>query len=200
MSLAPDDRKLTSRGQERRSELLRFAVAKFAEQGYHPTSVAEIVDGVGVGKGVFYWYFSSKEDLLREILADALLQIRRHQQAAIRDEDNPLGRIEKGVRASLEWLMDNTEVMRLVDFAWTEQTFAADLQRALEISIEDTVRHLEEAMHAGLIPAGDAITMAIAIRGTTEEVARVSAAGFDEVNVDAVVDMVMGGVLGPRTS
>lgn len=198
VSVAPDDRKLTSRGQERRDELIQFAVTRFAEQGYHPTSVAEIVDGVGVGKGVFYWYFSSKEDLLREILSDGLLQIRRHQQAAIRDEPNPLNRIEKGVRASLEWLSDHTEVMRLFDFAWTEQTFAADLHKGLEISLEDTARHLREAMRAGLIPSGDAKTIAIAIRGTTEEVARVSAAGFGEVNVDAVVDMVMGGVLGPE--
>lgn len=196
MTVAPDDRKLTSRGQERRDELIQFAVARFAERGYHPTSVAEIVDGVGVGKGVFYWYFSSKEDLLREILSDALLQIRRHQQAAIRDEQNPLKRIEKGVRASLQWLSDHAEVMRLVDFAWTEGTFAADLHKGLEISLEDTARHLREAMQAGLIPAGDAITMAIAIRGITEEVTRVSAAGLGEVDVDAVVDMVMGGVLG----
>ncbi|MBW3557793.1 MAG: TetR/AcrR family transcriptional regulator, partial [Actinobacteria bacterium] len=36
-----------------------FAAHRFADHGYHPTSVAEIVQGMGVGKGVFYWYFSS---------------------------------------------------------------------------------------------------------------------------------------------
>jgi AcrR family transcriptional regulator len=49
-------RRLTPRGEQRRSELLAFATKRFAANGYHPTSVAELVDGLGVGKGVFYWY------------------------------------------------------------------------------------------------------------------------------------------------
>ncbi len=50
---------------------MAFAASRFAEQGYHPTSVSEIVSGLGVGKGVFYWYFDSKEQLFLEILRDA---------------------------------------------------------------------------------------------------------------------------------
>ncbi|NNF53882.1 MAG: TetR/AcrR family transcriptional regulator [Acidimicrobiales bacterium] len=188
---------LTSRGQERRDELVRFATAKFAQQGYHPTSVAELVDGIGVGKGVFYWYFASKEDLLREILNDALLDVRRHQQAAIRSESNPIRRIELGVRASLEWLQQHAEVMRLVDFAWTEDTFAADLRKGRAISIEDTARHLREAMDMGMIEPADPVTLAIAVRGITEEVARVNAdAANPTVPVEDVVRMVISGITG----
>ncbi len=196
MSLAPDERKLTSRGQERRDELVRVATEKFAEQGYHPTSVAEIVDGVGVGKGVFYWYFASKEDMLREILSDALLEVRRHQHAAIRDEPNPLTRIELGVRASLDWLAQNTAVMRLVDFAWTEETFATVLRKGREVSIEDTTRHLNEAMSEGLIAPGDARAMSIAIRGITEEMCRMAADTGEGIPADAIVRMTLNGVIG----
>jgi AcrR family transcriptional regulator len=196
MSLAPDERKLTSRGQERRDELVRAAIEKFSEQGYHPTSVAEIVDQVGVGKGVFYWYFASKEDLLQEILKDILLEIRRHQQAVIRDEPNPLHRIELGIRASLNWLADNPEVIRLVDFARTEDTFAGELRRGREISTGDTQRHLQEAMDQGLIETGDTRAMAIAIRGITDEVSRVSADTGEPVPADSVVNMVVHGVIG----
>ena len=64
-------RRLTQRGKERRQQLMEYAAARFAENGYHPTSVAEIVQGLGVGKGVFYWYFDSKEQLFVEILRDA---------------------------------------------------------------------------------------------------------------------------------
>jgi len=199
MCLAPDERKLTSRGQERRDELVRVAIEKFSEQGYHPTSVAEIVDQLGVGKGVFYWYFASKEDLLQEILKDTLLEIRRHQQAVIRDEPNPLHRIELGIRASLEWLADHPDVMRLVDFARTEDTFAGELRRGREISAADTQRHLQEAMDEGLIEHGDVRAMAIAIRGITDEVSRVSADTGEPVPADSVVKMVVHGVIGPPT-
>ena len=45
--------KLTPRGQERRGQLIACAARLFAERGYHPTSVADIVAALGVGKGVF---------------------------------------------------------------------------------------------------------------------------------------------------
>ena len=70
-------RRLTQRGEDRRLQLTEFATRRFAENGYHPTSVAEIVEGLGVGKGVFYWYFPSKEQLFREILHDAQQDLRR---------------------------------------------------------------------------------------------------------------------------
>ncbi len=65
---------------------MAFAAKRFAEQGYHPTSVSEIVTGLGVGKGVFYWYFDSKEQLFLEILREAQTDLRRRQQQAITDE------------------------------------------------------------------------------------------------------------------
>ena len=64
-------RKLTTRGRARRQQILDEAARLFAERGYHPTSVAEIVDSLGVGKGVFYWYFESKEQLFLELMARA---------------------------------------------------------------------------------------------------------------------------------
>lgn len=53
-------RTLTPRGQDRRRQLMAYAADRFAANGYHPTSVAEIVQGIGVGKGVFYWHFRSR--------------------------------------------------------------------------------------------------------------------------------------------
>src|SRR5579872_1843343 len=79
-------RRLTPRGQERRRQLMDEATRRFAASGYDPTSVAEICDGLGVGKGVFYWYFASKEELLGEILREAQHDLRRRQHAAIRGE------------------------------------------------------------------------------------------------------------------
>ena len=73
-----------------------YATVRFAENGFHPTSVAEITEGLGVGKGVFYWYFESKDDLLRAILSDAQRDLRRRQRAAIANATTPSERIERG--------------------------------------------------------------------------------------------------------
>jgi len=69
------------RKAETRQRLLDAAAALFAERGYHPTSVADIVGSLGVGKGVFYWYFTSKDELLAEILRASHHDLRRRQQA-----------------------------------------------------------------------------------------------------------------------
>src|SRR5438477_10502210 len=110
------NRRLTSRGRERRRQLMEFAAARFAEKGYHPTSVAEIVQGMGVGKGVFYWYFSSKEELLTEILRDAQYSLRRRQQQAIADDRDPVTRSVLGIRAPMQRLHDNRHLPNLPPF------------------------------------------------------------------------------------
>src|SRR5213078_5074892 len=98
--------KLTPRGQERRGQLIACAARLFAERGYHPTSVADIVAALGVGKGVFYWYFASKEELLTELLKSSNHELRKRQQHAIEGVDDPVARIELGIRASLVWFAE----------------------------------------------------------------------------------------------
>src|SRR3954447_4937044 len=115
----PMTRRLTPRGQDRRSQLMDFAARRFAENGYHPTSVAEIVQGMGVGKGVFYWYFSSKEELLIEILREAQYSLRRRQQQAIEEQQDPVDRIVVGIHASMRWLQENRHLSTLFQFAST---------------------------------------------------------------------------------
>jgi len=52
----------------RRNELLDVAQMLFFKKGYDNTSVAAIIDEIGIAKGTFYHYFSSKEDLLDRII------------------------------------------------------------------------------------------------------------------------------------
>src|SRR5579862_4797451 len=114
-------RRLTARGQRRRQELIEFAADLFATQGYHPTSVTDVVDALGVGKGVFYWYFESKEALFTQILADAQRDLRRAQRHAIEDEPDPLRRIAAGIRTAVSWLDANRDLFVLMEFARTEE-------------------------------------------------------------------------------
>jgi AcrR family transcriptional regulator len=154
---------LTQRGKERRDQLMAFAAARFAEQGYHPTSVSEIVSGLGVGKGVFYWYFDSKEQLFLEILRDAQTDLRRRQQQAIADEPDPIKRIELGLRASLAWSEAHRDHHKLIQFAATEATFQGALRRGQDIAVADIVKHLKEAIAEGRIRDADPDVLAHAM-------------------------------------
>jgi AcrR family transcriptional regulator len=56
--------------QQRRDQILSAAMACFARQGYHATSMDDVVRESGLSVGAIYTYFSSKEDLFLA-LADA---------------------------------------------------------------------------------------------------------------------------------
>ena len=176
------------------------ATALFADNGYHPTSVAEIVQGLGVGKGVFYWYFQSKEELLVEILREAQHDLRRSQQQAIGDEVDPVTRIELGIRASLGWLAANRRLITLFQFAATEERFAPTLRRGQEVAIADVVPHVKEGIVAGRIRDADPFILTHAILGVINHLARAFVMERGEAPddvADAAVAFCLGGLTNP---
>jgi AcrR family transcriptional regulator len=166
------DRTLTPRGQERRAQLMAYAALRFAENGYHPTSVSDIVEGCGVGKGVFYWYFESKEALMHQILRDANYSLRRRQQAVLREESDPLARLVAGMHATMRWYRENRHVWNLFQFAASETEFAGTLRESQENYISDAMRHVKEAMTAGRIREGDPFVVTQGLMGLTSHMAR----------------------------
>jgi len=193
------DRQLTQRGEERRQQLMAYATARFAENGFHPTSVAEITEGLGVGKGVFYWYFDSKEALMRAILADAQRDLRRRQRAALAEASTPSERIERGIRASMEWSIEHRDYFRLFQFAATDDRFSAGLRRGEQIAVTDAARQLADAMEAGEIAAGDPELLSHALLGVHTHLVHLVHRGVleptDEV-IDTAVTFCLHGLLG----
>lgn len=53
---------------ERKTEIMDKALELFTEKGYDNTSINEIVNSLSIAKGTFYHYFTSKEEILGELL------------------------------------------------------------------------------------------------------------------------------------
>jgi AcrR family transcriptional regulator len=165
-------RRLTSRGRRRREELIEYAAERFASQGYHPTSVTDITEGLGVGKGVFYWYFESKEALFVQILIEAQRDLRRAERQAVSDEPDPLRRIEQGIRATMKWFDDNRGLFGLLELARTEERFAPVIRQGEEQAVADTLPHVKAAISAGFVRKEDPVLIAHAILGVIQQLAR----------------------------
>jgi len=56
--------------QQRRTQILNAAMACFARQGYHATSMDDVVRESGLSVGAIYSYFPSKEDLFLALSDD----------------------------------------------------------------------------------------------------------------------------------
>jgi len=196
-----DERQLTPRGEERRRQLMAFAARRFAENGYHPTSVAEIVEGLGVGKGVFYWYFDTKDDLFTAILIEGQRALRRRQRDAISGDLSPLERVRRGVRASIEWSIEEPTLFRLFQFAATDERFAGSLRKGERVAIADAARHIQDAMDAGQIPDADAAVLAHAMLGVHTRMVHLLATGQlerSEEIISTAVDFCVNGIAGGR--
>ncbi len=92
--------RITKAPEERRQELIVAAMELFWEQGYEQTMVSDIVKRVGVAQGLFYYYFSSKEDIFLATI-DQFIQMNVEEFAQLlRDETlSPLARMHNVVRA-----------------------------------------------------------------------------------------------------
>lgn len=55
-------------GQSRRSEILEVAARIFAEHGFEATTIRQIGDAAGILSGSLYYHFTTKEEILHEII------------------------------------------------------------------------------------------------------------------------------------
>ena len=53
--------------EERRNEIIETAGKLFEKKGYEQTQVQDIVNEIGVAKGLFYYYFKSKDEVMEEL-------------------------------------------------------------------------------------------------------------------------------------
>ena len=60
--------RVVKKPEERRAEMIEAAAKLFVAQGFVHTSVAEIVAAVDVAKGLFYYYFTTKDDMVKAVL------------------------------------------------------------------------------------------------------------------------------------
>ncbi len=78
--------RIVKTAEERTLEIIQAAQKLFMEKGYSNTSIQAIINEVGVAKGTFYYYFSSKEDVLEAIVNYTLDDLLKQAQQVADDE------------------------------------------------------------------------------------------------------------------
>jgi AcrR family transcriptional regulator len=90
----------------RRDELLELAATMFAERGLRATTVRDIADSAGILSGSLYHHFSSKEEMVDELLRGFLDWLFDRYQEIVATEPNPLERLKGLFMASFEAIAD----------------------------------------------------------------------------------------------
>ncbi|UJL45499.1 TetR family transcriptional regulator [Virgibacillus sp. NKC19-16] len=66
-----------------KEQITKQSIVFFEDKGFSETSIQDIVNALGVTKGTFYYYFSSKEQLLMDIHQDYITNLLERQNRII---------------------------------------------------------------------------------------------------------------------
>jgi AcrR family transcriptional regulator len=67
--------------RERHRAIIAAAAGTFRQRGYHGTTLADVATAAGMDRASIYYYFSSKEDLFRKVVSDAVIENIAHAEA-----------------------------------------------------------------------------------------------------------------------
>ena len=97
---------------ERYTEFLDVGQRLFYQKGYEQTSVQDIIGEIGVAKGLFYYYFSSKADLLDSVIERMTSQILTSLQPMIDDPacDAPT-KLDQFFQRTQRWKLANRQFL-----------------------------------------------------------------------------------------
>lgn len=95
--------RVTKDPKTRRKEFTEAARDLFMEKGFDQTSVSDITDKVGMSHGAFFYYFKSKNDVMKAVIADNLDYWKDFITNLATDERiNPLEKMQTILRMSIE--------------------------------------------------------------------------------------------------
>lgn len=78
--------KVSKKYNDRLNEILDAGEVLFSQKGYEKTAVNDILDYVGIGKGTFYHYFKSKEEVMDSVI---MRVVEQYAKVAREIADNP---------------------------------------------------------------------------------------------------------------
>jgi AcrR family transcriptional regulator len=184
-------RRHTDQGLERKQQLLDAAETLFASRGYGPTRIADICDAAGVAKGLFYWYFDTKESLFAELVRSVRQQLRRAQAAAMDDDADPVTRLRQGTDASVRFMAERVRFFALLEVERNDQAVAAVLRESGDVYVQDAARLVREAQQAGLVPEDhDPTLLAIGVLGAVSQFSHYHRAGRVKLSIDELAEFV----------
>lgn len=150
---------MTARGQRTRNALISAAREVFERDGFLDARVNDITEATGVAHGTFYTYFTSKDEIFREVVIRAGDQMMKSARppSDTRDRDVVLN-ISEANRLFLESYASHARLFALVEQVATFDEEMREFRRSTRLEfvqrVERQIRRLraEGGIDVGLEP------------------------------------------------
>jgi AcrR family transcriptional regulator len=140
-----------SDGEESRRKITLAALELFVRNGYHGTSITDIMNKVGLSKGSLYAHFKSKGEIL-------LLIIERYKarfidgmiQFANDGEGNALDKIDRCITFSAKFVTEHENLCVFLTFLTTELKADVDFEPLLKAVYRDYQKFMSGIVRQGI--------------------------------------------------
>jgi AcrR family transcriptional regulator len=102
------------RQSNRWQALLDSAATKFAEQGYHATTIRELAAATAMTPGAIYFHVPNKQALLLAVYEEGVQRILDRIEGAVLERTAAWDRLESAVAAHLESILDASAYARVI--------------------------------------------------------------------------------------
>lgn len=135
--------------ENKQRTIRQAALAEFAEHGFEKASTNRIVKTAGIGKGMLFYYFNSKQELYEYLVKYSLKFIRSHYLDKVdAGEPDLIERLTQLARLKLDAQAKNEEVFRFsgVFLLEAETHLPEELKRRIEEMKQDGYRLMYEGI------------------------------------------------------
>jgi AcrR family transcriptional regulator len=135
----------------RRNEILDVAQRFFYQKGYEQTAVQDIITEIGIAKGTFYHYFSSKQDLLDAMIERMIEQTLQFLNPLVADGQlSALEKFERFFSNIANWKIENKAfLLDLMNILFKDEN-AILRYKVGAASVEKTVPLLAQIIEQGM--------------------------------------------------
>jgi len=103
---------------KKRSEIAQKAIEVLAKRGFQATTIQEIADAAGLGKGTIYHYFKTKEEILLVVSEQMFREMERSFGAALLRIDEPMEKLAALIEEALRVTEDLENLFIIYTELW----------------------------------------------------------------------------------
>jgi AcrR family transcriptional regulator len=196
--------------QLRRTQILQAAMTCFARQGYHATSMDDVVRESGLSVGAIYSYFPSKEDLFLALCDDRANQTLAYLNELFRRPGPMADKTHEAVDYFFELLSDELLTLARMNLEFMSVAVNSERIRQRQERRSESVRQfmrwlLTEAQQQGELRADvDIDAAAELMMALNEGILLLSVVGLRKVGLEALkpayLSLLNGGLSSPTSS
>jgi AcrR family transcriptional regulator len=149
---------------ETEERLLECALTLFAAQGYHATTVREIIEAAGVTRPVLYYYCDNKEDLFKRVVHWTHDDPYDELERLLAETTGPVNQLRTIIRGTFLFCASDSRIPQLmfqITYGSAASALAEFMNQFAQRRFSMIVRVIQQGIDAGDLRPNDAASLAL---------------------------------------